>query len=59
MSEAEVVHQILEIWPELQAHASYALWNNTAFPYYEDDDPLSYWITQVAIYLDGDCKEMK
>jgi hypothetical protein len=57
MSEAEVVYQIREIWPEIGEHASYALWNRSSFPLYEGDDPLSYWLTQIARYLDGDCEE--
>ncbi len=57
MSEAEVVHQILELWPDLGEHAGYVLWNCSAFPFYEGDDPLSYWITQVALYVGNGCKE--
>lgn len=57
MSEADVIASITEIWPDLGEHAGYVLWNMTAFPFFEDDDPLSYWMTQVAIAAENGFKE--
>lgn len=57
MSEADVIASITEIWPDMGEHAGYTLWQATAFPLFEGDDPLSYWLTQIAIYVANGYRE--